>query len=221
MARSAVDSNLVVQVTDLLLADILSGAFAPGTRLTETELSAMYGVSRVPIREALRILEGRGFVTASGSRIRKVARLAPDDVEDLICVRAAIESNAAAKAARKATPEQLRILRTIIATAKRKLARGDDDLADLNTALHRTIVEASHSPFLLDMFEQIQDKITWIYSTGPTGADASSTHHHTPWRADEHARIVDAIVARDPERARREMDIHMAWIQHPSDDADA
>lgn len=85
-------SSLTEQIVDRLRTDIVSGAVAPGDRLTETALSRQFGVSRVPIREALRTLETEGFVVLRQYAGAVVASLDPDDVADLFAVREVIET---------------------------------------------------------------------------------------------------------------------------------
>lgn len=195
--------NLVGQVTQMLRQDIIDGHLEPGERLTEARLSERYGVSRVPVREALRMLEGEGFIAADRPRIRTVAVISEQDARDLFTVRTTVEGLTAARAALEITPEGLRALRSILAAGQESLAQGRTELLpQLNTDLHRAIAQASASPMLVSLFNQISGKIAWIYrGTVETRAPSS-------WA--EHAEIVRAIVDRDADRARDLMVEHIA-----------
>jgi DNA-binding GntR family transcriptional regulator len=195
--------SLVEQVTSQLRQDIISGRLAPGERLTEVRLAADYGVSRVPVREALRILEGEGFVTATSPRIRTVVRMTRADAEDLFEVRATVEGLAAARAATRATPVQLRSIRAILTEGQDCLVRGDlDVLPRLNTDFHQAIALASGSPMLLGLFNQISHKVAWFYS------EVISQRAHSSWY--EHAKIVAAMVDGDAGLSRSLMLQHIA-----------
>lgn len=186
--------NLVGQVTQLLRQDIIDGHLKPGERLTEARLSEQYGVSRVPVREALRMLEGEGFIATDRPRVRTVAVISEQEAQDLFSVRRTVEGLTAVRAAQEITPEGLRALRSILAAGQDALAQGRTELLpQLNTDLHRAIAEASASPLLVGLFNQISGKIAWIYrGTIETRAPSS-------WA--EHAEIVHAILDRDADRA--------------------
>ena len=188
-------TSLVQQVTEMLRADIVARHFRPGERLTETRLAEHYGVSRVPVREALRLLEGEGLVTTTGPRVRTVTTMSAQDAADLFTVRATVESLTATRAATQATPAQLRAIRALLTTGQEALRRGDfDALPGLNTDLHRAIAEASGSPLLLGLFNQISQRVSLLYRAVVDTRAASS------WQ--EHAEIVAAIADRDADRAR-------------------
>src|SRR5256885_15004848 len=85
--------------------DVIRGTFRPGQRLTEDSLAERYGVSRVPIREALRTLEAEGFVYSRPYVGTFVAELTEDEAADLLEIRAALEPLCAARAAVRRTPE--------------------------------------------------------------------------------------------------------------------
>lgn len=194
--------SLVRQVTDMLRDDIVSRVFHPGERLTESRLADHYGVSRVPVREALRLLEGEGLITTTSPRVRTVARMSRQDAVDLFTVRATVEGLTAARAATDATPAQLRGIRAVLQAGQDAFRAGEfDALPGLNTDLHRAIAEASGSPMLLGLFNQISHKVSLLYrATVDTRAPSS-------WS--EHAEIVAAILAHDADHARRLMLSHI------------
>ncbi len=88
-------------LVDALREAILTGRYAPGARLVQDDLAAAFGVSRIPLREALRRLEGEGLVVISPNRGAIVRPLAPKDVVDLYDLRLALESLAIRRAAER------------------------------------------------------------------------------------------------------------------------
>ncbi|MFB9183798.1 GntR family transcriptional regulator [Dactylosporangium sucinum] len=203
--------SLVEQVTSQLREDIVTGRLAVGERLTELRLADAYGVSRVPVREALRLLEGEGFVTTTSPRIRTVTRMTREDAENLFEVRATVEGLAAARAAKRVAPARLRVIRAILAEGQDCVARGEIEvLPQLNTDLHRAIALASESTMLLGLFDQISHKISWFY------ADVVTRRAHSSWH--EHAQIVAAIVEGDAQLSRSLMLEHIAASQRLTQD---
>lgn len=190
-------------VTRELRQQIVSGQRQAGTRLTEMSIAEEFGISRVPVREALRILEGEGFVTAKSPRVRVVASVDDTDAGDLFDVRSTVETLTAARAAEHATEEQREFLNAIVQEGQERLLRGDlEALPGLNARLHATIASAAGSPMLLGLVNQIMPKVTWYY-TAVVGERALSS-----WR--EHAELANVIVAGDADEARHRMREHVA-----------
>ena len=94
------------RLADHLRDQIASGALAPGRRLVEQDLAGALQVSRVPLREAFRILCAEGLVTLSPHRGAEVSSTSQEELEELFEVRAMLESRAAVLAARRAAPQQ-------------------------------------------------------------------------------------------------------------------
>lgn len=197
------ETSLVAQVTSLLRDDIIRGVFTPGDRLMETTLSTHYGVSRVPVREALRVLEGEGFVASHGTGTRTVARLDDRDAQDLFAVRATVEGLTAHHAAELHTPAQLRVIRSILLEGRGAATAGatPDVFAELNASFHRAIAEASGSNSLVSLYDQISGKLAWAYRGNLRITPRPS------WQ--DHAEIVEALAAGDGEAARTLMVAHV------------
>ncbi len=196
-------SSFVETVTRELRQQIVSGRLAVGTRLTERSIAEEFGFSRVPVREALRILEGEGFVRTRSPRVRVVAGVDDADAGDLFDVRSTVETLTAARAAEHATDEQRAWLHAIVQEGQERLLRGElEALPGLNARLHTAIASAADSPMLLGLVNQIMPKVTWYY-TAVVGERALSS-----WR--EHAELAAAIVAGDADEARHRMREHVA-----------
>ncbi len=125
---------------------ILSGEIAPGTRLREETLAKQFLVSRTPVREALIALSASGLVEVEPNRGSTVLRLTADDVAEVYHLRALLESESAALAASRGTPEVAELLaKTCDRMAELHGAPASEQLA-ADTFFHYSIAEASGSP---------------------------------------------------------------------------
>jgi DNA-binding GntR family transcriptional regulator len=198
--------SLGEQVTSSLRDRIVDGTYQPGERLVETRLSADFGVSRVPVREALRTLESEGFVRSTSYTERVVASLSEDDLTDLYDLREAVEQLTVARAADRADPSGRKELIGLLSEGMHHVAENNGaGVSDLNARFHQAIAIASGSEMLRGIFAQLEAKIRW------------STHSHDDarWRESwqEHAAIVQAIVMGDSASARDLMRTHLAALR--------
>ncbi|WP_168735144.1 GntR family transcriptional regulator [Pseudothauera rhizosphaerae] len=140
---------------------ITLGEYPPGMQLKEEHLAAELGVSRSPVRAALRRLESDGLICVEAHRGAFVAEWTDRDVDEVFDLRAVLEAHAAALAARRRQPGQLARLQALNEETERLLAnRGEDFLAELqriNLAFHETILQASCSPRLMAMARQLHE----------------------------------------------------------------
>lgn len=123
---------LAEDVADRIREEILSGGFAQGERLVEARIAQQLGVSRGPVREALKLLRAEGLVREEPHRGTFVVRLTGDDVREIYDLRAAIESRAAKQLATRGRPSDLRTLRRL--HDKLALAAESGDVAALSLA---------------------------------------------------------------------------------------
>lgn len=181
--------------------DIVSGVFEPGGKLTEEVLARRYGVSRVPVREALRTLESEGFVTTRRHAGACVAEPTEQEAADLLEVRMLLEPLAAARAARRRTEAHLKVLRGLVRLGQERARRGQgEDLRSLGGWFHETLAQASGSPGLIALLTQMRHKVAWMYVVEAPVRPAES------WA--EHGAIVDAVARGDAERARALTVVH-------------
>jgi DNA-binding GntR family transcriptional regulator len=131
---------------------LLTGQLVAGDRLVELELAESLGVSRTPVREALRRLEGDGFVQRDGPRGVVALGLEPEDVDDIALVRVEIDTLAARLARQRATPEQWDDMAGFV--ARMRAADDPDVLDDLHRSFHRAIFAAAFRPRMLAVLEQ-------------------------------------------------------------------
>lgn len=175
--------------------DIVSGVFGPGGRLTEEVLARRYGVSRVPVREALRTLESEGFVTTRRHAGACVAEPTEQEAADLLELRMLLEPLAAARAARRRGEAHLKVLRGLVRLGQERARRGQgEDLRSLGGWFHETLAQASGSPGLITLLTQMRHKLAWMYVVESPVRPVES------WA--EHGAIVDAVARGDAERAR-------------------
>jgi DNA-binding GntR family transcriptional regulator len=193
-----------------LRAGILDGRYGPGTRLGEIETAAELGLSRTPVREALRRLGSEGLVESLPNRGARVRTWSADDLDEGYEVRALLEGLGARRAASRVTPEQLDRLAALadeMVTVDPSLGHrpaGDfDDLAALNAEFHALIVRASGSGRLgetLAAVVQVPLVLRTYRRYTPEALARSHAHHHE---------IVDALRAGDGTWAESVMRSHV------------
>jgi len=212
--------DLVQEVVDRLREQVLSGEFAPDSPLPpEGELSQNLGVSRTVIREAMRTLRALGLVEVSQGRVPRVKRADPRDLVlalrtflqrgdhsllHLIEVRIPLETEIAALAAQRATPEQIEALEKALRrmTAARRL----DQQIEADIQFHNLLAVASGNPVFELLLATLaglmrQSRRRTLSRTGLARADAG------------HLAVLDAVRQGDPRRARQAMREHLAMAQ--------
>jgi DNA-binding GntR family transcriptional regulator len=184
---------------------ILSGELAPGTRLREETLATTFSVSRTPVREALILLSGSGLAHLEANRGATVLQLTADDVSEVYHLRAVLESESAALAARRITPEVAELLFKICDRMSELRAASASEQLAADTSFHYTIAEASGSLRLHALVRQVS-AIPEAYRSGiPYTIDdmiAAELQHRT---------IAEAIRSRRHGEARRLMRSHVGW----------
>jgi DNA-binding GntR family transcriptional regulator len=197
--------SLSQRVTADLRSDIVAGRFRQGERLTEARLCEAYGVSRIPVREALRAMESEGFVVVTSYTERVVATITPEDRHVIHEMRVSVEGRAAERAAEHLDPRGRQKLVDTLSQGMAAAAAGDyDTVSQINSRLHGAIAEASGSPMLSSLFSQLAAMVTW------TDSDVPKRRAIISWI--EHAEIVGAIIAGDAHRARERMVAHLAEV---------
>ncbi|MGC5035715.1 GntR family transcriptional regulator [Streptomyces sp. DT190] len=181
------------RVTAALRREIVAGDLRPGDRLVERELAERFGVSRVPVREAIRSLVAEGFVHFETPRRTVVRRLTPTDVKELFELREALEVYAAGLAASRATPEDLAEVRALLDRAAAATEAGDAEaITDVNSRLHDRIVAMAGNSLLTEALEPVAGRLRWM------------TRRNEEWSQllVEHRELYEAIASGDPDRAR-------------------
>lgn len=181
------------RVLATLRQEIIAGGLRPGDRLVERELADRFGVSRVPVREAIRALVAEGFVHFETPRRTVVRRLTPNDVKELFELREALEVYAAGLAASRATPEDLAEVERLLAQAATATAAGDaETITDVNSRLHDRIVAMAGNSLLIEALEPVAGRLRWM----------TRRNEEWPQLLVEHRELYEAIASGDPARAR-------------------
>jgi GntR family transcriptional repressor for pyruvate dehydrogenase complex len=217
VTTARISSAIVVQVREL----IRSGRLAAGDRLpSERELAEQFGVSRVTVRDALRSLEAVGLlqikVGANGGAFLRapssadagrgmsdmllMAQLSPEDVAE---ARLVLELNTVMLAVRRAEAEDIEALRAICERSASLLAGGEYDV-HLSWDFHERLAGATHNPALEMIHHSFRGPLSMARARARE--PASVAHRRT---VEEHTQLVDALEARDLERARAVMAHHL------------
>jgi len=180
-------------VYQMILDAIDAGEFPGGARLVETELAERFGVSRTPVREALKRLEAQGVAAIDGRRL-VVATLDHEQLGELYEVRGVVEGLAGRLAARHAAPEEIAVLKAMV-EADRGLLDDPIGLSRANKRFHRQLHRASHNRYLNRMLQDMRRALAVLSTTTLVvpGRSAESVS--------EHEAIIRAIEARDEDAA--------------------
>ncbi|WP_283418856.1 GntR family transcriptional regulator [Sphingopyxis sp. Geo48] len=195
---------------------VLSGDLAPGEQLREEQLAEICGVSRTPIRDALRRLESESFVRRNDSQRSFVADWSLDDMEEAFELRAMLESHAAARAAVRVSPEQIEQLRRCNQAIYRAIAGDAPDIPaflEQNRIFHAIIMEASASQRLALMLSRIiEQPVVLRTALQYDREDLQSSGR-------EHDELLAAFGRRDPDWAAAVMKSHIRRAFHAYADA--
>jgi DNA-binding GntR family transcriptional regulator len=183
------------QVAERLRDLIIEGQLAPGTRINEQALVETLGVSRTPLREALRTLAGEGLIDIRPSRGSVVRRLTADDVFAMLEVLAELEKLAGRLTCARATDAELAGLLAIHQAMMEHYARRDRlPYYKLNQSIHTQIARLSRNPTLIEVQANIQARLKRIRFLGNRGPEAWAS------AVAEHEEMARALAARDGER---------------------
>jgi DNA-binding GntR family transcriptional regulator len=209
--RAASESVGTTHAYEQVRAAIVENRYRPGQRLIEQRIAAELGLSRTPVREALRMLEAEGLVISERNRGAIVRPLSPSEVLDLYGLRIRLESYAAELAAERIQDDELDELiaaadefGAVRRTVDVSTIEGVRRLNEANRRLHDRILAAARHTRLTAMLARTVD-IPLVFqafrSFGPAEIERSDLFHHL---------IVDAIARRDPQRAGALMGEHIA-----------
>jgi DNA-binding GntR family transcriptional regulator len=181
---------------------IMRGELQPGERLVEDRLAEQLGVSRNPVREAIRLLESTGLVEVVPRRGAYVTRLDLEDVRELLDLRGVVEGYAAALAAERATEADLAAVGRWITDGIAATERGDKvRAAECHRGFHIEIERIAGNRYLDEVVRPLRNRTEMVFSL--------LLEQRGTYSWNEHQRILDAIAARDPEAARRAVREHL------------
>lgn len=199
-------------ITEALRHRIVDGTLPPGTRISEEWVSREMGVSRGPVREALRKLENEGLIVVHAYRGAVVSEITTDDLREiLIPVRLILESRACLRALPTMTESDFTALDNIVDQMRSVADAGQSDgllaLVDLDVNYHEYLTGLSDQYHTLQLWRSIQPRIrAGFYRLG-------SRHRDLHEISDEHKVLLDALRTRDPAIAIKALEIHICTTQ--------
>lgn len=189
---------------------IIEGQLAPGAEVSEPMLCDLLGVSRTPIREAIRTLAGEGLIVLRPGRSTIVRQFAREEVRGMLEVIAEMEAMAARKICRDASDDQIaEIARVHHEMIRHFEARERLSYYKLNQLVHSMVIAATGNEALIEVHELLQARMKRIRYVGNGTPDRWSS------AANEHVLIVEALEARDAAAAEAAMRLHIenTWLR--------
>ena len=196
-------------VFNTLRQAIITGEFAPGERLMEIALANRLGVSRTPVREAIRKLELEGLVKIIPNKGAYVTGITPKDVHDIYMIRSMLEGMCARWATEHITPEQIEQLEEIVLLSEFHLKKDKDkvvQVSDLDGKFHHVLYEASNSRIMEHTLSDFHKyvKMARMLSVGAKNRAEKSI--------EEHKAILEAIKKGDADEAERLANLHIMHV---------
>lgn len=191
-------------VYEALRDAIVNQAMKPGERLMETELAEEMGVSRTPVREAIRKLELEGYVVMIPRKGAYVSGLSIKDINEVFEIRGALEALAAGLAAQRATQDEIEEMQRNVYMEAAHWETNDLMLAiESDTKFHEQIYSASRNTRLLNMIKDLREQVQRFRTT------TLAVPGRLKFALDEHRRVVEAIADRDVAAAQQAASEHI------------
>ena len=194
---------LYVEVAEQLRQRIFRRELEPGSWIDELKIAEDFGISRTPLREALKVLAAEGLVTMKVRRGAYVTEMSEKDLRDVYHLLSLLESDAAGVVAERATPEQQQTLRDLHAELE-SAAGNREAFFSVNERFHMALLDMADNRWRSQMVADLRKvmKLTRHNSLFKQGRIEDSLS--------EHRAILDAMLSRDPEGTRRAMQAHFA-----------
>ena len=190
------------EIIEALKERIISGELRPGDRLRERIISEEFNVSRVPVREALFVLENQRLIRFEPRRGAFVTALTISDVHELFEIRAALEPLIGRLAAIRCRPDDIKALDNDLAEETRAAEIGDLRAGSIaNAQFHQHLLIASHNQLLISLFSPLNLQIQRLFRRTIFGHE----HEHSQ----EHRSIFNAIRDRQPDVAQNLLSQHV------------
>jgi len=195
---------LYQEVAERLRQRIFAHELAPGAWIDEQDLAEQYGISRTPLREALKVLAAEGLVTLKPRRGCYVTEISEEDLDDIFPLLAILEGRCAFDATRKAKAEDLARLEAIHGELERSAAKGQiDRFFEANQEFHAAVQKLAGNRWVTQVIADLRKvmKLTRMHSLSLEGRVEQSLQ--------EHVAILAAIKAKDAEAAEKAMHAHL------------
>ena len=192
-------------VFNTLREAILKGDLKPGERLMELQLASKLGVSRTPIREAIRMMEQEGLAVTTPRKGAEVAKMTLKDMEDVLEIRDALDELAVRIACQKITDEQLKQLEDVKELFEKNTQTNNvKNIAEADVSFHDVIYEATGNPKLVTLLNNLREQV-YRYRV-----EYIKDPKNYPTLIAEHEAILDSLKNRDVKNAVEAMHVHVA-----------
>lgn len=206
--KALIVDSLADQLYEILCERIASGALAPGSRLDPQTVTAEFGVSRTPVREALRMLEHDRLIETRPRSGTFVTQPGINDVHEVCQVRKGIEWVATGMAAESMPHDQIASLRAEAIEALDQADKGNYELFFINDSrIHREILEYTGNRRLIAIRNSVEPFVRWLRVLGATGT------HRLAGSTRRHLEILDAMDKRDVKAAQAKASIHLDEVE--------
>jgi DNA-binding GntR family transcriptional regulator len=184
---------------------ILQGKIKQGDRLIEEELAGKLGISRAPIREALRMMHKEGLIVISPRKGAVVNSISPEDIAEIYEATSALEGLAVKLFCARCTDEELTRLKQLYAGMEEQVRKKDVvQYRKLNRQFHEALIQGSKNKKLIEICGVLQKQISWFQNMN------LNVKSRMGISLQEHKHIIDACLAKDPEAAARTASEHIA-----------
>lgn len=197
--------TIAEQIYDHLVGKIISGEIRPGQRVEEQAVASEFGVSRTPVRDALRQLAGTGLVQFRPNRGVTVVDLDLNELMEVFEALGELEALCAKLAAQRMTQLERRALQTLHARAAEVVKTANElDYLELNNEIHQAIYQGTHNRSIATVTENFRQRLM------PFRSSAGIASHRMIASQSEHEELVTAIIPGDAARAYDAMRSHVA-----------
>jgi DNA-binding GntR family transcriptional regulator len=200
IVKASLHNEAVARIRDM----IMEGRLEAGSKVSEKDLCALFGISRTPLREALKVLATEGLIVLLPHRGARVARLTGKDTADLFQVMSALEGLAGELACARITDQAINEIRALHHEMLAHYSRGDrTEYFAANQAIHEAIVAAADNGMLAVLYESLRGRIR------PARFMANVTRERWDQAVREHGEILDALSRREGVRLRNLLQEHL------------
>ncbi len=212
--------SLHEELTDAIREQIVNGDLAPGIRVPEKNLCTFYGVSRTPLREALKVLATEGLLSLEPNRGAWVSRITPEDLDEVFPVMGALEALSGELACKHITDPEIGRIRVLHRQMlkhydKRELSK----YFEVNQKIHEAILEAARNDTLATQYRSLAARVRRARYV------ANMTQERWKQATDEHEQIMECLETRDGKRLSQVLKDHLEnkletvrqWLQDNRD----
>ena len=205
MSKILASRPLYEEVADQLRVRIFAHELAPGTWIDEQTLAKEFGISRTPLREAIKVLAAEGLITMKLRRGAYVTEVNRGDLEQIFMILSLLEGQAAKEAATKAQEKDLNELDDMHLRLEKAAAdRNLEQFFEVNVRFHERVIAIANNPWLTDVIADLR-KVLKLQRK-----DALSRTGRLQSSLSEHREILKALLKRDPIAAEQAMRTHLA-----------